>query len=75
MVKIPYIAQMNFKTVILFFSDYGVFISYKKDKKEHHFLRYYTKEDMVVNLSLITLIFKKYFFPLIRNNNGFLLCS
>ena len=25
------------------------------------FLRYYTKEDMVANLSLITLIFKKYF--------------
>ena len=66
---------MNFKTVIIFFADYVVFISYKKDKKEDHFLRYYTKEDMVVNLSLITLIFKKYFFPLIYNNNGFLLCS
>ena len=56
---------MNFRTVFLFFVDYGVFISYLKDKKAHHFLKSYTKEDMVVNLSSITLIFKKtkkYFF-------------
>ena len=38
------------------------------------FFKSYTKEDMVVNLSLITLIFKKIFFTLIYRNNGILLC-
>ena len=57
---------MNFRTVILFFVDYGVFIPYLKDKKAHHFLKSYTKEDMVVNLSLITLIFKNIYIYIFR---------
>ena len=59
LVKILYIVQMNFRTVILYFVDYGVFLSYLKDKKAHHFLKSCTKEDMVVNFSLITSFFKK----------------